>query len=59
MITMKYEVINLRTNEKEIVYNNLEEAQCYITISVYSKNTFKNSKEKRWTKNDFQIIEVK
>lgn len=56
---MKYEVINLRTNEKEIVYNNLDEAQCYITISVYSKNTFKNSREKRWTKNDFQIIEVK
>lgn len=59
MIKMKYEVKNLRKNEIEVTYEELERAESYIRISVMFLNERKPLNEKRWTKNDFQIIEVK
>lgn len=59
MIKMKYEVKNLRNNEIEVTYEELERAESYIRISVMFLNKRKPLNEKRWTKNDFQIIEVK
>lgn len=59
MIKMKYEVKNLRKNEIEVTYEELERAESYIRISVMFLNEKKPLNEKRWTKNDFQIIEVK
>jgi hypothetical protein len=59
MITMKYEVKNLRNNEIEVTYEELERAESYIRISVMFLNERKHLNEKRWTKKDFQIIEVK
>jgi hypothetical protein len=56
---MKYEVKNLRKNEIEITYEELERAESFIRISVMFLNERKPLNEKRWTKNDFQIIEVK
>lgn len=56
---MKYEVKNLRKNEIEVIYEKLERAESYIRISVMFLNERKPLNEKRWTKNDFQIIEVK
>ena len=55
---MKYEVINLRTNEVEVVYEDLERAECYIRISVMFGNDRKPLNVKRWTKRDFKIVEV-
>ena len=59
MIKMKYEVKNLRNNEIEVTYEELERAESYIRISVMFLNERKTLSEKRWTKKDFQIIEVK
>lgn len=56
---MKYEVKNLRKNEIEVTYEELERAESYIRISVMFLNERKHLNKKRWTKNDFQIIEVK
>jgi len=56
---MKYEVKNLRKNEIEVTYEELERAESYIKISVMFLNERKPVNEKRWTKKDFQIIEVK
>ena len=56
---MKYQVKNLRTNEIEVTYDELERAECYIRISIMFGNERKPVNEKRWTKNDFKIIEVK
>lgn len=56
---MKYEVKNLRNNEIEVTYEELERAESYIRISVMFLNERKHLNEKRWTKKDFQIIEVK
>ena len=56
---MKYEVKNLRKNEIEVTYEELERAESYVRISVMFLNERKPLNEKRWTKNDFQIIEVK
>ena len=55
---MKYEVINLRNGEVAI-YEELERAERFIRISVMFNNQDKSSSEKRWTKNDFEIVEVK
>lgn len=52
---MKYEVKNLRTNEVEVTYEEIERAESYIRISVMFMNEKKPLNEKRWTKNDFQI----
>lgn len=56
---MKYEVKNLRSNKVEVIYEEYERAESFIRISVMFLNERKSVKEKRWTKNDFQIIEVK
>jgi macrodomain Ter protein organizer (MatP/YcbG family) len=56
---MKYGVKNLRTNEIEVIYEELERAECYIRISVMFGNERKPLNVKRWTKRDFEIIEVK
>ena len=56
---MKYEVKNLRTNKIEVVYNELDRAKSYIRISVMFMNERKPLNVKRWTKRDFEIIEVK
>ena len=56
---MKYEVKNLRTNKIEVVYNELDRAESYIRISVMFMNERKPLNVKRWTKRDFEIIEVK
>ena len=56
---MKYEVKNLRTNKIEVVYNGLDRAESYIRISVMFMNERKPLNVKRWTKRDFEIIEVK
>lgn len=55
---MKYKVKNLRKNEVEVIYEEYERAECFIRISVMFLNERKTLNEKRWTKNDFQIIEV-
>ena len=55
---MKYEVRNLR-NGKVAIYEELERAERFIRISVMFNNQDKTSSEKRWTKNDFKIVEVK
>lgn len=54
----KYKVKNLRTNEIEVIYEELERAESYIRISVMFKNERKPLNEKRWTKKDFKIVEV-
>lgn len=56
---MKYGVKNLRTNEIEVIYEELERTECYIKISVMFRNERKPLNVKRWTKKDFEIIEVK
>ena len=55
---MKYAIKNLRTGKIEVVYDELHRAECYIRISVMYGNERKPSNIKRWTKRDFQIIEV-
>lgn len=56
---MKYGVKNLRTNEIEVIYEEIERAECYIRISVMFGNERKPLNVKRWTKKDFEIVEVK
>ena len=55
---MKYAVKNLRTGEIEVVYEELDRAECYVRISVMFGNERKPLNIKRWTKRDFEIIEV-
>ena len=55
---MKYQVKNLRTNEIEVTYDELERAESYIRISVMFMNEKKPLNEKRWTKRDFEILEM-
>lgn len=55
---MKYGVKNLRTNEIEVIYENLERAESYIRISVYYGNERKSLKTKKWSKRDFEIIKI-
>ncbi len=56
---MKYQVKNLRTNEIEVTYDNIERAERFIRIRVMFGNERKPLNEKKWTKNNFEIIEVK
>lgn len=56
---MKFIVLNKRTNKIEAEYEDLEMAQCLVKVGVKFKNDKKSVNEKRWTKKDFQIIEVK
>lgn len=55
---MKYQVKNLRTNEVEVEYEERAFAECYIKVSITFNNE-RHLEDKRWTKNDFEIIEVK
>lgn len=55
---MKYEVKNLRTGEV-VIYEDLGRAECFVRICVMYGNDRKPLNEKRWTKRDFEIREVK
>lgn len=55
---MKYQVKNLRTGET-IIYDELDRAECFVRISVMVGNDRRFTKsEKRWSKRDFEIIEI-